>query len=157
VPPPRDELVIKVLVALQVPAADIHEVLQAGRHHWQFGERPAILRVMDTVHPAVHAYGAFLRSRQGLRDVDEGAGSSAVSITLDEHGQNELALLRALAPGKMDASALQTASGLGTIDFAAALADILKRGLGARAEEAPAEMVELTPAGQSIVSMLESR
>jgi DNA-binding PadR family transcriptional regulator len=31
VPPPRDELVIKVLVALQVPGIDIHELLQAHR------------------------------------------------------------------------------------------------------------------------------
>src|SRR5262245_22007271 len=33
VPPPRDELVIKVLVALQVPGTDVHEVLQAHRRH----------------------------------------------------------------------------------------------------------------------------
>jgi DNA-binding PadR family transcriptional regulator len=33
VPPPRDELVIKVLVALQVPGIDIHEILQAHRRH----------------------------------------------------------------------------------------------------------------------------
>jgi DNA-binding PadR family transcriptional regulator len=33
VPPPRDELVIKVLVALQVPGIDIHEMLQAHRRH----------------------------------------------------------------------------------------------------------------------------
>src|SRR6266545_7044124 len=33
VPPPRDELVIKVLVALQVPAIDIGEILQAHRRH----------------------------------------------------------------------------------------------------------------------------
>src|SRR6266516_6148921 len=33
VPPPRDELVIKVLVALQVPATDIHEILQLHRRH----------------------------------------------------------------------------------------------------------------------------
>jgi DNA-binding PadR family transcriptional regulator len=33
VPPPRDELVIKVLVALQVPGIDIHELLQAHRRH----------------------------------------------------------------------------------------------------------------------------
>jgi DNA-binding PadR family transcriptional regulator len=33
VPPPRDELVIKALVALQVPGIDIHEVLQAHRRH----------------------------------------------------------------------------------------------------------------------------
>jgi DNA-binding PadR family transcriptional regulator len=33
VPPPRDELVIKVLVALQVPEVDVHEVLQAHRRH----------------------------------------------------------------------------------------------------------------------------
>jgi DNA-binding PadR family transcriptional regulator len=31
VPPPRDELVIKVLVALQVPGIDIHELLQEHR------------------------------------------------------------------------------------------------------------------------------
>jgi DNA-binding PadR family transcriptional regulator len=33
VPPPRDELVIKVLVALQVRGTDVHEVLQAHRRH----------------------------------------------------------------------------------------------------------------------------
>jgi DNA-binding PadR family transcriptional regulator len=33
VPPPRDELVIKVLVALQVLGTDIHDVLQVHRRH----------------------------------------------------------------------------------------------------------------------------
>ena len=33
VPPPRDELVIKVLVALQVAGTDIHEILQVHRRH----------------------------------------------------------------------------------------------------------------------------
>ena len=33
VPPPRDELVIKVLVALQVPGNDVHEILQVHRRH----------------------------------------------------------------------------------------------------------------------------
>jgi DNA-binding PadR family transcriptional regulator len=33
VPPPRDELVIKVLVALQVPGIDIHAMLQVHRRH----------------------------------------------------------------------------------------------------------------------------
>jgi DNA-binding PadR family transcriptional regulator len=33
VPPPRDELVIKVLVALQIPGVDIHDILQAHRRH----------------------------------------------------------------------------------------------------------------------------
>jgi DNA-binding PadR family transcriptional regulator len=33
VPPPRDELVIKVLVALQIPGIDIHEIVQAHRRH----------------------------------------------------------------------------------------------------------------------------
>jgi DNA-binding PadR family transcriptional regulator len=33
VPPPRDELVIKVLVALQVPGIDIDEILQVHRRH----------------------------------------------------------------------------------------------------------------------------
>ena len=32
-PPPRDELVIKVLVALQVPGIDVHEILQVHRRH----------------------------------------------------------------------------------------------------------------------------
>src|SRR6266540_2772868 len=31
--PPRDELVIKVLVALRVPAVDVHEVVQVHRRH----------------------------------------------------------------------------------------------------------------------------
>ena len=31
VPPPRDELVIKVLVAIQVPGIDVHEILQVHR------------------------------------------------------------------------------------------------------------------------------
>ena len=33
VPPPRDELVIKVLVAMQVPGTDVHEILQVHRRH----------------------------------------------------------------------------------------------------------------------------
>jgi DNA-binding PadR family transcriptional regulator len=33
VPPPRDELVIKILVALQVPGTDVHDVLQVHRRH----------------------------------------------------------------------------------------------------------------------------
>jgi DNA-binding PadR family transcriptional regulator len=33
VPPPRDELVIKVLVALQVPGTNVHEILQVHRRH----------------------------------------------------------------------------------------------------------------------------
>ncbi len=33
VPPPRDELVIKVLVALQIPGIDVHEILQVHRRH----------------------------------------------------------------------------------------------------------------------------
>jgi DNA-binding PadR family transcriptional regulator len=33
IPPPRDELVIKVLVALQIPAIDIRELLQVHRRH----------------------------------------------------------------------------------------------------------------------------
>src|SRR5262249_23735239 len=33
VPPPRDELVIKVLVALEVPGADVHEILQVHRRN----------------------------------------------------------------------------------------------------------------------------
>ena len=33
VPPPRDEVVIKVLVALEVPGTDVHEILQAHRRH----------------------------------------------------------------------------------------------------------------------------
>ena len=32
-PPPRDELVIKVLVALQIPGTDVHEILQVHRRH----------------------------------------------------------------------------------------------------------------------------
>ena len=33
VPPPRDELVIKILVALQIPGIEIHEILQVHRRH----------------------------------------------------------------------------------------------------------------------------
>jgi DNA-binding PadR family transcriptional regulator len=33
VPPPRDELVIKVLIALQVPGIDIHKLMQEHRRH----------------------------------------------------------------------------------------------------------------------------
>jgi len=33
VPPPRDELVIKVLVALEIPGIDVHEILQVHRRH----------------------------------------------------------------------------------------------------------------------------
>ena len=33
VPPPRDELVIKVLVALEIPEIDVHEIVQVHRRH----------------------------------------------------------------------------------------------------------------------------
>jgi DNA-binding PadR family transcriptional regulator len=33
VPPPRDELVIKVLVAMQIPGIDVREILQVHRRH----------------------------------------------------------------------------------------------------------------------------
>src|SRR5262245_24554397 len=33
VPPPRDELVIKVLVALEVPGIDVHDLMQVHRRH----------------------------------------------------------------------------------------------------------------------------
>jgi DNA-binding PadR family transcriptional regulator len=33
VPPPRDELVIKVLVALRIPGIDVHDVIQVHRRH----------------------------------------------------------------------------------------------------------------------------
>ena len=33
VPPPRDELVIKVLIAVHMPGIDVHEILQVHRHH----------------------------------------------------------------------------------------------------------------------------
>ena len=33
VPPPRDELVIKVLVAMQIPGTDVQEILQVHRRH----------------------------------------------------------------------------------------------------------------------------
>ena len=32
-PPPRDELVIKVLVAMQIPGTDIDEIVQVHRRH----------------------------------------------------------------------------------------------------------------------------
>jgi DNA-binding PadR family transcriptional regulator len=32
--PPRDELVIKVLVTMRLPSVDVHEVLQAHRRHF---------------------------------------------------------------------------------------------------------------------------
>ena len=33
VPPPRDELVIKVLVALRIPGIDVHDLIQVHRRH----------------------------------------------------------------------------------------------------------------------------
>jgi DNA-binding PadR family transcriptional regulator len=33
IPPPRDELVIKVLVAMRMPGLDVHELLQVHRRH----------------------------------------------------------------------------------------------------------------------------
>ena len=33
VPPPRDELVIKVLIAVRLPGVDVHEILQVHRRH----------------------------------------------------------------------------------------------------------------------------
>jgi DNA-binding PadR family transcriptional regulator len=33
IPPPRDELVIKVLISMRVPGADVHDIVQAHRRH----------------------------------------------------------------------------------------------------------------------------
>ena len=33
IPPPRDELLIKVLISLRVPGADVHEIVQVHRRH----------------------------------------------------------------------------------------------------------------------------
>src|SRR5262249_28731735 len=33
VPPPRDELVIKILISLRVPGADVHDIVQVHRRH----------------------------------------------------------------------------------------------------------------------------
>lgn len=33
IPPPRNELVIKVLISLRVPGADVHDIVQAHRRH----------------------------------------------------------------------------------------------------------------------------
>jgi DNA-binding PadR family transcriptional regulator len=33
IPPPRDELLIKVLISLRVPGANVHEIVQAHRRH----------------------------------------------------------------------------------------------------------------------------
>jgi DNA-binding PadR family transcriptional regulator len=33
IPPPRNELVIKVLISLRVPSADVHDIVQAHRRH----------------------------------------------------------------------------------------------------------------------------
>ena len=33
IPPPRDELVIKILISLRVPGADVHDVVQVHRRH----------------------------------------------------------------------------------------------------------------------------
>ena len=33
IPPPRDELVIKVLISLRVPGANVHDIVQAHRRH----------------------------------------------------------------------------------------------------------------------------
>jgi len=33
-PPPRDELVIKILVTMRLPGADVHEVIQVHRRHY---------------------------------------------------------------------------------------------------------------------------
>jgi DNA-binding PadR family transcriptional regulator len=51
VPPPRDELVIKVLVALQVPGIDIHELLQVHRRH--------VIEVMQRYTKVKAATGAY--------------------------------------------------------------------------------------------------
>ena len=40
VPPPRDELVIKVLVAMQVARTDVHEILQVHRRRRASGRSP---------------------------------------------------------------------------------------------------------------------
>jgi DNA-binding PadR family transcriptional regulator len=51
VPPPRDELVIKVMVALQVPGTDIHEILQVHRR-----------RVIEIMQRYTHVKAAALES-----------------------------------------------------------------------------------------------
>lgn len=33
IPPPRDELLIKILISLRVPGADVHEIVQVHRRH----------------------------------------------------------------------------------------------------------------------------
>ena len=33
IPPPRDELVIKILISLRVPGADVHDIMQVHRRH----------------------------------------------------------------------------------------------------------------------------
>jgi DNA-binding PadR family transcriptional regulator len=33
IPPPRDELVIKILISLRVPGADVHDIVQVHRRH----------------------------------------------------------------------------------------------------------------------------
>ena len=58
VPPPRDELVIKVLVALQVPGTDVHEILQVHRRH--------VIEVMQR-YTRIKADGRGGRRRAGAR------------------------------------------------------------------------------------------
>ncbi len=33
IPPPRDELVIKIMISLRVPGADVHDIVQVHRRH----------------------------------------------------------------------------------------------------------------------------
>ena len=67
VPPPRDELVIKVLVAMQVPGTDVHEILQVHRRH--------VIEVMQR-YTQVKAAAAERRpgagARRGCRAVPPG-------------------------------------------------------------------------------------
>jgi DNA-binding PadR family transcriptional regulator len=72
--PPRDELVIKVLVTLRLPSVDVHEVLQAHRRHFieamQRCTRIKAQAAEDDVELALVAYAELYRLDAVVRWLD---------------------------------------------------------------------------------------
>jgi hypothetical protein len=90
VPPPRDELVIKVLVALQVPGIDVHEILHAHRRQ--------VIEVMQR----------YTRIKAAAREDDLALALVADAELLPARGDRPLARCRRRPP---EAAAARRAAG----------------------------------------------
>src|SRR5262245_19849204 len=96
VPPPRDELVIKVLVSRQVPGIDVHEILQVHRRHvievMQRYTRIKAEAAEDDVPLALVADAELFRLEAIVRWLD------AADVRLRQRPTSVEAPLRAIAP-----------------------------------------------------------